>query len=53
MNYNDFRHFADSWGLLMMGILFLILILWPFRKGASQRNEDAANIIFRDEDHGE
>jgi cytochrome c oxidase cbb3-type subunit IV len=51
MNYNDFRHFADSWGLLMMGILFLVLILWPFRKGASQRNEDAANIIFRDEDN--
>ncbi len=51
MNYNDFRHFADSWGLLMMGILFLVLILWPFRKGASQRNEDAANIIFRDDDH--
>ena len=51
MNYNDFRHFADSWGLVMMGILFLILISWPFRKGASQRNEDAANIIFRDEDN--
>lgn len=51
MNYNDFRHFADSWGLLMMGVLFIILILWPFRKGASQRNEDAANIIFRDDDH--
>lgn len=51
MNYNDFRHFADSWGLLMMGILFLVLILWPFRKGASQRNEDAANIIFRDDDN--
>lgn len=51
MNYNDFRHFADSWGLVMMGILFLVLILWPFRKGASQRNEDAANIIFRDEDN--
>ncbi|MEY4619951.1 MAG: hypothetical protein RIS65_1123 [Pseudomonadota bacterium] len=51
MNYNDFRHFADSWGLVVMGMLFLVLILWPFRKGASQRNEDAANIIFRDDDH--
>jgi cytochrome c oxidase cbb3-type subunit IV len=52
MNYNDLRHFADSWGLVMMGIIFLILIAWPFRKGASLRNRDAANIIFRDEDHG-
>lgn len=50
MNYNDFRHFADSWGLVMMGILFLILILWPFRKGASTRNHDAAHIIFRDDE---
>jgi cytochrome c oxidase cbb3-type subunit 4 len=51
MNYTDLRHFADSWGLLAMGILFLILILWPFRKGAADRNHDAANIIFRDEDN--
>ena len=51
MNYNDLRHFADSWALVLMGIMFLVLILWPFRKGASERNEDAANIIFRDEDN--
>lgn len=51
MNYNDLRHFADSWGLVMMGILFLILILWPFRKGASARNHDAAHIIFRDDEN--
>ena len=52
MTYNDLRHFADSWGLVMMGILFLVLIAWPFRKGAATRNRDAATIIFRDDDHG-
>ncbi len=51
MNYNDLRHLADSWGLVAMGILFLILILWPFRKGASRRNHDAAHIIFRDDEN--
>jgi cytochrome c oxidase cbb3-type subunit IV len=52
MNYHDLRQFADSWGLLAMGILFLILALWPFRKGASRRNQDAANTIFRDDENG-
>lgn len=33
MSYDELRHFADSWGLLAMTILFLGLIAWPFRKG--------------------
>jgi cytochrome c oxidase cbb3-type subunit IV len=52
MNYNDLRHFADSWGLVVMGIVFLVLIAWPFRMGASARNHEAATIIFRDDEHG-
>lgn len=52
MTYNDLRHFADSWGLLGMAIMFLIFVAWPFRKGARQRNEDAANMIFKEDDHG-
>lgn len=52
MNYNELRHFADSWALVGMGVIFLILIAWPFRKGASRRNADAAQIIFRDEENG-
>ena len=50
MNYNDLRHFADSWGLVAMGMMFLVLVAWPFRKGASGRNHDAAHIIFRDDE---
>jgi cytochrome c oxidase cbb3-type subunit 4 len=50
MNYNDLRHFADSWGLVAMGMMFLVLVGWPFRKGAAGRNHDAAHIIFRDDD---
>ncbi|TSB01797.1 cbb3-type cytochrome oxidase subunit 3 [Sphingorhabdus contaminans] len=52
MNYNDLRHFADSWGLVVMGVIFLILIAWPFRKANRQRNHDAAIMIFRDDDNG-
>ncbi len=52
MNYNDLRHFADSWGLLAMTILFLGLVAWPFRKGSRRRNEEAATMIFKEDDHG-
>lgn len=51
MSYDDLRHFADSWGLVAMGIIFLVLVAWPFRKGASARNREAATMIFRDDDH--
>ena len=51
MTYDDLRHFADSWGLLAMTVLFIGLIGWPFRKGARQLHEDAANMIFREDDN--
>ncbi|WP_219894144.1 cbb3-type cytochrome c oxidase subunit 3 [Aquisediminimonas profunda] len=52
MTYDSFRHFADSWGLVFMGLLFVTFIGWTFRKGASTHHSDAAAIIFKDEDHG-
>lgn len=51
--YETLRQFADSWGLLAMVITFLALVAWPFRPGARDRNQAAANMIFRDEDNGE
>ena len=33
--YDTLRHFADSWGLVVMVVVFLVLRrLWPFRPGA-------------------
>ncbi|ALJ15251.1 MULTISPECIES: cbb3-type cytochrome c oxidase subunit 3 [Sphingopyxis] len=52
MSYDALRHFADSWGLLAMALLFLTLIAWPFRPSARARNEEAANMIFKDDEHG-
>ncbi|WP_373486860.1 cbb3-type cytochrome c oxidase subunit 3 [Blastomonas sp.] len=51
MTYDDLRHFADSWGLLFMTLLFLFLVTWPLRKSARQHHEDAANMIFKDDDN--
>lgn len=51
MNYEVFRHFADSWGLVAMGGLFLLFTGWTFRKGAGAHHERAAQMIFRDDDN--
>lgn len=50
--YDFLRHFADSWGLLAMFIAFVVLAAWPFRPGARERNEEAANMIFKDKNDG-
>lgn len=51
--YETLRHLADSWGLLAMLAIFVTLSTWPFRPGAKRRNEEAANMIFKDENDGE
>jgi cytochrome c oxidase cbb3-type subunit 4 len=52
VNYNDFRHFADSWGLVFMGLLWLAFVGWAFLPRNRGRNRDAANMIFKDSDNG-
>jgi cytochrome c oxidase cbb3-type subunit 4 len=51
--YDALRHIADSYVLVGMVVIFLILAFWPFRPGAKRRNDDAANIIFEDKNDGE
>ncbi|WP_225007577.1 cbb3-type cytochrome c oxidase subunit 3 [Novosphingobium percolationis] len=51
--YDMLRHLADSWGLLAMAVVFLVLCLWPFRPGARDQNTQAATSIFKDENDGE
>ncbi len=50
MNYEALRHFADSWGLVLMSIIFLVLIGWTFRKGARADLERAARSILEEDD---
>ena len=51
--YDLLRHFADSWGLLLMIGIFLALCAWPFRPGGRQRSDEAARMIFEDESDGQ
>ncbi len=48
--YEMLRHFADSWALLAMVLLFLGFVGWTFRPGARRHHEDAARLIFRPDD---
>lgn len=50
--YEALRHLADSYGLLAMVIVFLVLVAWPFRPGGRDRSREAANLIFKDENDG-
>lgn len=52
MSYDSFRHFADSWGLLVMLISYLSFVGWAFLPRNRGRNHDAATMIFKDSDDG-
>ena len=48
--YSLMREFADSWALLSLFSVFVVVIVWAFRPGGSQVYEDTAAIPFRHED---
>jgi cytochrome c oxidase cbb3-type subunit 4 len=49
VTYETMRHFADSWGLLFLFVVFLAVVAWAFRPGASFR--DQAEIPFKHDDN--
>ncbi|MDE2303626.1 MAG: cbb3-type cytochrome c oxidase subunit 3 [Sphingomonadales bacterium] len=49
--YEGLRDFVDSWGLAAMVVLFVVLIVWPCLPRSKAANEEAANAIFKDDDH--
>ncbi len=50
MIYDDLRAFADSWGLVMMGVLFIAFIGWTFMPHARDTHRRAATMILENED---
>jgi len=53
MNYDSLRHFADSWGLLLLAAIFVILLVWLFRRGSTKEYERAARIPMDAPEHPE
>lgn len=47
--YTAMRHFADSWGLVFMFVVFVGVVLFMFRPGAKKAAEDAAQIPLKED----
>jgi len=50
MDHDTLRHLADSWGLLLLLLIFLGAVGFAFRPGSRAQQEDARMIPLRDED---
>ncbi len=50
MSYDALRHAADSWGLVFMGVCFVVLVGWTFRRDTRAAHKRAAIMIFENED---
>jgi cytochrome c oxidase cbb3-type subunit 4 len=48
--YTAMRHFADSWGLLALLIVFIAVIAFVFRRQSRRHYERAARIPLEDDD---
>ena len=48
-SYTALRHFADSWGLLLMLLFFVGAAAFVFRKGSKRLADEAARIPLKDD----
>ena len=48
--YTLLREFADSWALLGLFLVFIIVVLWVFRPGVRAVHAETSMIPFRHED---
>jgi cytochrome c oxidase cbb3-type subunit 4 len=49
MDYNEMRHFADSWGLVYLLVIFIAVLVFVFRPGSRRRYEEAARIPLKED----
>ncbi|MGB3279272.1 MAG: cbb3-type cytochrome c oxidase subunit 3 [Pseudorhodobacter sp.] len=48
--YSLLREFADSWMLVFLSAVFMVVVFWAFRPGSRAIHDDAAASIFRHDD---
>ena len=49
MTFGTVSHFAQTWGLIYLIILFIGMLVYVMRPGAKKKFEDAANIPFKED----
>lgn len=52
-DYNSIRTFVDSYGLGAMMIVFGVMIFWALRPSLRRHYEDAAKMIFAEDNDNE
>ena len=45
--YEALRHFADSWALAALTLIFLAILVWVFRPGSRRNYQNQADIPFK------
>ncbi|WP_419911383.1 cbb3-type cytochrome c oxidase subunit 3 [Hoeflea sp.] len=50
MDYQTMRTFADSWGLLFLVIVFVVVVIYTFRPGSKKQADEIARIPLKDDD---
>ena len=50
MDYQTMRTFADSWGLLFLVIVFVVVVIYTFRPGSKKKADEIARIPLKDDD---
>jgi len=50
MDYHALRHFADTWGLVFMSLVFIGAMIWVFRPGTARDYRKHGDIPFRHDD---
>lgn len=51
MDYETFRQFADSWGLLYLTVVFLLVVAFVFRPGSKKMYDELSQLPLKDDDH--
>ena len=49
MDYETLRNGADSWGLVYLVVLFVIVVLFLFRPGGRKAAQQAARIPLKED----
>ena len=49
MTYESVSHFAQTWGLIYLLVLFVVVLVYAMRPGAKKKFEDAARIPLKED----
>jgi cytochrome c oxidase cbb3-type subunit 4 len=47
MTFETLRHFADTWGLLYLVVLFVGILAFTFRPGSKHKYDEAARLPLK------